>query len=282
MENNAHSCKLFWGQGCFVKTILFDDATNTPIFYTSPSTAGYRAFVHTFQALEAPFFQREHVLQLPGCRWLDRDTPPPPEEFVAEENISFKKTMGNEGVVRADNGTVVAGNLPPPPDKALHPNAVHRHALTFDPSPPLTKEDKYSLSTPNNQAELMRWHYHLGHKPFLHLKVLALNGEIPKRLAHVRSPRCAGCLFGVMTKVPWCTKGHCNKDHLVFAATKPGECVSVDHMQSTEPGFYGQAKWALTKTRFCNATIFINHYSHLKFVYLMTTNLTSNETVDAK
>jgi hypothetical protein len=85
-----------------------------------------------------------------------------------------------------------------------------------------------------------------------------------------------------MTKVPWRTKGYCDKDHPIFAATKPGECVSVDHMQSTEPGFYGQAKGALTKTQFCNATIFINHYSPLKFVYLMTTNLTSNKTINAK
>ncbi len=128
----------------------------------------------------------------------------------------------------------------------------------------------------------MRWHYRLGHEPFLRLKVLAFNGEIPKRLAHVRLPRCAGCLFGAMTKLPWCTKGNRNKDHPVFTATKPRECISVDHMQSTMPGFYGQAKGALTKIRFCNATIFIDHYSHLKFVYLMTTNLTSNKTVDAK
>jgi hypothetical protein len=77
-------------------------------------------------------------------------------------------------------------------------------------------------------------------------------------------------------------QGHWDKDHPIFAAIKPGECVSVDHMQSTEPGFYGQAKGALTKTGFCNATIFINHYSRLNFVYLMTTNLTSNETVNAK
>jgi hypothetical protein len=282
MENDAHSCKLFWGQGCFVKTIPFDDVTNTPIFYTLPSTTGYHAFVHTFQALEAPFFRREHVLQLPGHRWLNRDGPPPPEEFVAEENINFKKTTGNEGVVRAGDNTVVAGNLPPPLDKAPHPDAIHCHLLAFNPSPPLAKEDEYSLSAPKDQAELMRWHYRLGHKPFLHLKVLALNGKIPKRLAHVRLPRCAGCLFGAMTKVPWRTKGHSNKDHPVFAATKPGECISVDHMQSTEPGFYGQAKGALTKTRFCNATIFIGRYSRLKFVYLMTLNLTSNMTVDAK
>jgi hypothetical protein len=63
MENNAHSCKLFWGQGLFSKTIPFDNGTNTPIFYTSPSMSSYRAFVHTFQALKAPFFSREHVLQ---------------------------------------------------------------------------------------------------------------------------------------------------------------------------------------------------------------------------
>jgi hypothetical protein len=53
-------------------------------------------------------------------------------------------------------------------------------------------------------------------------------------------------------------------------------------MQSTEPGFYGQAKGALTKTRYRNATIFVDHYSRLKFVYLMTSNLTSSETIDAK
>ncbi len=58
MENNAHSCKLIWGQGRFVKTIPFNDATNMPIFYTLPSTTGYRAFVHTFQALVAPFFRQ--------------------------------------------------------------------------------------------------------------------------------------------------------------------------------------------------------------------------------
>ncbi len=86
-----------------------------------------------------------------------------------------------------------------------------------------------------------------------------------------------------MTKVPWRSKGQHNVTHPVFAASKPGECVSVDHMQSTEPaGFYGQSKGILTKARYRNATILVDHYSRLKFVYLLTSNLTGQETIDAK
>jgi hypothetical protein len=85
MENNAHSCKLFWGQSLFSKTIPFDAVTNTPIFYTLPSMSSYRAFVHTFQALDAPFFSREHVLLQSGHCWLDRSLPPDPAKFVAEK-----------------------------------------------------------------------------------------------------------------------------------------------------------------------------------------------------
>jgi hypothetical protein len=66
MKNNARSCTLIWGQGQFRKTIPFNASMNTPIFYTSPWTSAYRAFVSTFMALKAPHFQREHVLQAPG------------------------------------------------------------------------------------------------------------------------------------------------------------------------------------------------------------------------
>jgi hypothetical protein len=51
-----------------------------------------------------------------------------------------------------------------------------------------------------------------------------------------------------MTKVPWRGKERKSK-HTVFVATKPGECVSVDHIILMEPGFFGQAKGTLTKTR---------------------------------
>ncbi len=92
MENNAHSCVLFWGQGNHSKTTPFALALNTPIFYSLPSTSSYHAFVNTFMACEAPFFSREHMLHRPGRRWLDSKSPPP-EEFVAEERKDTRRQM---------------------------------------------------------------------------------------------------------------------------------------------------------------------------------------------
>jgi hypothetical protein len=65
------------------------------------------------------------------------------------------------------------------------------------------------------------------HLPKLQGLQLALNGKIPKKLALIKPPKCTGCLFGTMTKIPWCSKeSKCS--HKVFAATKPGKTVSVD------------------------------------------------------
>jgi hypothetical protein len=62
---------------------------------------------------------------------------------------------------------------------------------------------------------------------------------------------------------------------------KLGECISIDQMKVTEVGFYAQMKGNLTKNRYRCATIFIDHYSHLRFVHLQINN-SSVETVAAK
>ena len=73
----------------------------------------------------------------------------------------------------------------------------------------------------------MQCHYRLGHLTSPKLKQLALNSKIPKKLAKVLPPQCAGYLFGTMTKLPWQGK-ETKADHEVFVATKPGECIFVD------------------------------------------------------
>jgi hypothetical protein len=110
--------------------------------------------------------------------------------------------------------------------------------------------------------------------------MLAKNGEIPHCLAKVPAPKFAGCLFGAMKKLPWRGK-ELKSSHKVFIATKPGECISVDHMISTHVRFFSQLKGKLTSKRYRTASIFVDQFSHLRFVHLMQ-DLSSNETIKAK
>jgi hypothetical protein len=80
-----------------------------------------------------------------------------------------------------------------------------------------------------------------------------------------------------MTKVPW--KGQ-DTSSKVFVATKAGQCISVDQMILMQVGFIAELKGTLTKKRYTAATIFVNHYSQLKYIHLMT-KLTSEETMEA-
>jgi hypothetical protein len=153
-------------------------------------------------------------------------------------------------------------------------------ALTFNPSPPLEEKKEFQLAAAGNSAELMHWHYCLGHLSFAKLKLLAKHSEIPHHLAKIHAPKCVGCLFGAMTKLPW--RGKESKiSHKIFITTRQGECVSVNQMISTHVGFFAQLKGKLTSKRYCAASIFVDHFSHRRYVHLMQ-DLSSEETIIAK
>lgn len=279
MENDAKNCILIWGQGKFKRTVPFDPTSNTPIFRTASSTASYRAFVASFEALEAPFFRKERIAFSPSHRRLEGAHLPPEEEFVAEENLlqpSEKQKLASDATI--DDDTVKMSNVSN--KNVTNPNTPRTMgALTFDPSPKLEQDEEFEPVAVDDGAELMRWHYRLGHLSFSKLKNLAKRGEIPTKLAKVKTIKCAGCIYGAMTRVPWRTKEH--QTHHVFVATKPGECVSVDQMVSTQVGFVAQLKGKLTSKRYTAATIFVDHFSRLRFIYLMA-SLSTEETLAAK
>jgi hypothetical protein len=194
-----------------------------------------------------------------------------PEEFVAEENLNYHKEVSvNEGVSE-DDETIKTSNLPPPPADKSPSEVIRCGPLTFNPLPSQEEGEDTQLAAANNQTKLMCWHYQLGHLPFAKLKQLALNREIPKKLAKAKPPKCAGCLFGAMTKITWRGR-EAKASHKVFIATKPGECISVNQMLSTEAGFYAQMKGKLTKKQYRCAMIFVDHYNHLRYVHLQVNN----------
>ena len=69
-----------------------------------------------------------------------------------------------------------------------------------------TNIEEENMSSESPQAELLRWHYHLGHSSFTRLWILAFLGILPRNLLKVKLTKCAGCLYFTMTKRPWRTK----------------------------------------------------------------------------
>ncbi len=158
---------------------------------------------------------------MPGQLHLDKD-------LTAKENVHTgilkKPLMASEGAT-SDNLTVQASNLLSEKGDKEEKQTMRMGPLTYDVNPELEEDKHVYLAAVNNQAKLMHWHYRLGHLAFSKLKQLALNGEIPRQLAKVKPPACAGCLFGAMTKVPWKGRQTSSKE---FVVTKAGQCVSVD------------------------------------------------------
>jgi hypothetical protein len=99
--------------------------------------------------------------------------------------------------------TVQANNLSSEKGDKEEKQTTRMGPLTFEVNPELEDKEHVYLSAVNDQAKLMRWQYCHGHLSFAKLKQLALNGKIPRHLAKVKPPACAGCLFGAMTTVPW-------------------------------------------------------------------------------
>jgi hypothetical protein len=128
----------------------------------------------------------------------------------------------------------------------------------------------------------MRQHIRLGHLPFFKLKALAEIGALPRKIIHCRPPKCAACMYAKATKRPWrysSTEGP--QPVQPRTATAPGECVSIDQLESSMPGLIAQLKGTPTKARYTCATVFVDHYSRWSYVHFQKTT-SGAETVEAK
>jgi hypothetical protein len=115
MKQDDEYYLLIWGQAKYRKLVPYDPSFNVPIMYTISSLHAYCTFTTTFKALEANFFCQEKVLQFPGHRLAIDEPNLVPEEFVAEENVSYCKDVSASDGVNKDDKTVKTSNLPSPP-----------------------------------------------------------------------------------------------------------------------------------------------------------------------
>ena len=103
----------------------------------------------------------------------------------------------------------------------------------------MIRDGNDTLTASTDEGELLRWHYRLGHLAWRKLKLLALLGIIPRRLALLRSPPCPCCIAASMARLPTRTKGK-SAIRNIHPATRSGQYVSVDQMECSTPGFVAQ------------------------------------------
>ena len=182
-----------------------------------------------------------------------------------------------------DEETIVsegADDLPVHTSLPQQPRPITFNAISDAPTDEEHQASTTIEDTLSPQQEYLLWHHRLNHLSYNHMNKMIKAGLLPARLAAVRPPNCPACLLGRATRRPWRTKSQV-QSLKVPQVTGPGHCISVDQLQSTTPGLIAQLRGFLTKERYHFATVFVDHYSSLSFVYLQKTS-NMEETLKAK
>ena len=258
---SATETVLKWDQGKYTHTIPINPPNNCFTFRSNIGVKNY--FAHTVK-----FEKTNHIWENECTLLCQRAHPAHRQQFPIKED---DPSHLDDAYDQEEN----VMEIPVPEEHKQNEFCVPEGEQHI----PVGQEEEKILGS-TAQAELMRWHYRLGHLSWKKIEILALIGVLPRYLAKVPSPVCAGCIFGDMCKRPWRTKPHKGQNK-VNKITKAGQCVSVDQMEVSEQGFIAQLKGKLTRQRYTCATIFVDQYSDFSYVHLQR-SMSSNKTVQAK
>ena len=117
----------------------------------------------------------------------------------------------------------------------------------------ITDEEDRITETPT--AELLRYHYDMGHISFAKLQQMAKQRVLPHHLSSCAIPVCSACQYAKATRRPWRAKTTSSHDR--STPSKPGEVISVDQLVSPVPGLIAQMTGFITKQRYKYATVYI-------------------------
>ena len=142
-----------------------------------------------------------------------------------------------------------------------------------------TQQEENKSDASSATDELMRLHLDYNHMTFARLRTMANQGVIAKKYAKCPTPLCAACMYSkaIKRRKPNQTK---NRDES-RRATRPGEIISVDQLESPTGGFIAQIAGFLTKKRYKYATVYVDQFSNRTFVRLQKTS-TASETIEGK
>ncbi len=148
--------------------------------------------------------------------------------------------------------------------------------------PVIIKDKEDTAVCQNPAAEFLCWHHMLNHMSAAKMQSMAKRGLLLKTLAKSQIPSCTSCLYEKATRKPWRTKPKVGQQGgKLQTASEPGQCISINQLESSTPGLIAQIKGWLAKKRYKVATIFVDHFSGLSYIHLQkSTN--ADETLEAK
>jgi hypothetical protein len=277
-NTNAGENTLSWGRGKFTKTILLDTAKNVAVMVSKPGIQRFTTFAAQVQPLE------------PTATCFEEDGPPTCCMPCTTADAGAD-SAGGKPKAAASEPTTVTDDESAASDEDGSDTETQQgedHGPADQPPAPMDFEahqDVEGVSMENDIPmdrdlnELYRLHVRAGHLSFSKLRAMARRGDIAKRLADCKSPVCAACQFSKATKKAWRTKS--KNRRTLRKVTAPGQCVSVDQIESRTVGFVAQLKGILTVGRYRTVTVFVDHYSRLGYVHLQK-DTSSKETLKAK
>ena len=257
-------------------TVPIDQRTNVASLYLAPGGRSFKAFVEKAELDDDddPFVFDTNVVSDDEQSTTDSDrNHPDQEEWEADWSDDQPEGASDAEGVEPAEGAEGADDV--------HP----AHTCDFDADSPQTEHviepDEEEKQQPSKSSLLLRIHHRFNHISFPKLKMLAKFGLIPKYLADAPTPTCSACLYAKATRRPWRTKPKAEPKEKHLKATRPGQAVSVDMMQSPTPGLIAQLAGWITGKRYRYATIFVDHYSGFGYVHLQKTQ-SAEETLEGK
>ena len=191
---------LYWQDAdarLYTKSIPLDTSANVSIFRSAPGFTKYANFCETCKEDDDELYALRACFAMPRePNATDEPHLIPTDDDPEQATVHAKDQPVNLG--QAPSGTEGGSSSklrPDPIEIDFHDEEIPQQ--NWAPSEP-------ELSN-NPKAQLLHWHYRLGHISFAKIRSMASRGDLPKALSTCDIPKCPGCLYGKAVKRPWKT-----------------------------------------------------------------------------
>ena len=277
-RTDGNECVMFWDGGRHQKTIQLGKRDNVATFMLAPGYQNFKAFCCEAD-LNEPM---SDPIALPSGIISD-DEDEQADTYDVEERPSDEATPWQQTWTPPQTTTETDDSAKATPvDFSLNGpfTTASEGGNTMEPTSEINVITDEEDRQPSDLAELLMLHHQYGHISMRKLQEMAKQGILPKRLASCRIPTCSACLYSKATRRPW--RGKTSKQGKEGeTAQRPGHVVSVDQLVSPTPGLIAQMTGFLTTKRYKYATVFVDQFSRLGFVYLQKT-ASAEETIEGK